>query len=77
LCTEEVLSWRNRNPRPKNEIGYFFQSLREYLATTPHAAPDALDGMIMAGSTCQYAGFGCYVTAHDAKTGGFQAGGSD
>jgi alcohol dehydrogenase (cytochrome c) len=31
--------------------------------------PIAVDGMILAGSTCQYAGFGCYVTAHDAKTG--------
>jgi alcohol dehydrogenase (cytochrome c) len=25
--------------------------------------------MVIAGSTCQYAGFGCYVTAHDTKTG--------
>src|SRR5262252_3692946 len=25
--------------------------------------------MVIAGSTCQYAGFGCYVTAHDGKTG--------
>ena len=31
--------------------------------------PIVLNGMVIAGSTCQYAGFGCYVTAHDTKTG--------
>jgi len=27
------------------------------------------NGVVIAGSTCQVAGFGCYVTGHDAKTG--------
>ena len=27
------------------------------------------NGVVVAGSTCQYAGYGCYVTGHDAKTG--------
>ena len=31
--------------------------------------PIVVNGMVIAGSTCQYAGFGCYVTAHDTKTG--------
>jgi alcohol dehydrogenase (cytochrome c) len=31
--------------------------------------PIVVNGMVIAGSTCQYAGFGCYVTAHDMKTG--------
>ena len=31
--------------------------------------PIVVNGMVLAGSTCQVAGFGCYVTAHDAKTG--------
>jgi alcohol dehydrogenase (cytochrome c) len=31
--------------------------------------PIVVDGVVIAGSTCQVAGFGCYVTGHDAKTG--------
>jgi alcohol dehydrogenase (cytochrome c) len=31
--------------------------------------PIVVNGMVIAGSTCQVAGFGCYVTAHDGKTG--------
>ena len=31
--------------------------------------PIVVNGMVLAGSTCQYAGFGCYVTAHDAQNG--------
>ncbi len=31
--------------------------------------PIVVNGIVLAGSTCQVAGFGCYVTGHDAKTG--------
>jgi alcohol dehydrogenase (cytochrome c) len=31
--------------------------------------PIVVNGVVIAGSTCQVAGFGCYVTGHDAKTG--------
>src|SRR5712672_1521929 len=31
--------------------------------------PIVVNGIVIAGSTCQVAGFGCYVTGHDAKTG--------
>jgi len=31
--------------------------------------PIVVNGIVIAGSTCQVAGFGCYVTAHDGKTG--------
>jgi alcohol dehydrogenase (cytochrome c) len=31
--------------------------------------PIVANGVVVAGSTCQVAGHGCYVTAHDAKTG--------
>jgi alcohol dehydrogenase (cytochrome c) len=33
------------------------------------SGPLVANGMIVAGSTCQTAGFGCYVTGHDAKNG--------
>jgi alcohol dehydrogenase (cytochrome c) len=32
--------------------------------------PVVVDGIVIAGSTCQVAGFGCYVTGHDARTDG-------
>ena len=31
--------------------------------------PIVANGVVVAGSTCQRAGFGCYVTGHDAQTG--------
>ena len=31
--------------------------------------PIVANGVVIAGSTCQYSAHGCYVTAHDAKTG--------
>ena len=31
--------------------------------------PIVANGVVIAGSTCQVAGFGCYVTGHDAATG--------
>ena len=31
--------------------------------------PIVADGVVVAGSTCQYSEFGCYVTGHDAATG--------
>ena len=31
--------------------------------------PIVADGVVIAGSTCQYSAQGCYVTGHDAKTG--------
>ena len=31
--------------------------------------PIVANGVVIAGSTCQYSGNGCYVTGHDAKTG--------
>jgi alcohol dehydrogenase (cytochrome c) len=31
--------------------------------------PIVVNGVVIAGSTCQVAGFGCYVTGHDFKTG--------
>ena len=31
--------------------------------------PIVANGVVVAGSTCQVAGFGCYVTGHDAQTG--------
>jgi alcohol dehydrogenase (cytochrome c) len=33
------------------------------------SGPIVVNGVVIAGSTCQVAGFGCYVTGHDAKTG--------
>jgi alcohol dehydrogenase (cytochrome c) len=33
------------------------------------SGPIVANGVVVAGSTCQYAGFGCYVTGHDARTG--------
>jgi alcohol dehydrogenase (cytochrome c) len=33
------------------------------------SGPIVANGMVVAGSTCQVAGFGCYVTGHDAKNG--------
>ncbi|OFW01697.1 MAG: ATP-binding protein [Acidobacteria bacterium RIFCSPLOWO2_02_FULL_68_18] len=33
------------------------------------SGPVVANGVVVAGSTCQYAGFGCYVTGHDARTG--------
>ena len=33
------------------------------------SGPIVANGVVVAGSTCQYAGHGCYVTGHDAKTG--------
>jgi alcohol dehydrogenase (cytochrome c) len=36
---------------------------------TNTTGPIVVDGVVIAGSTCQEAAFGCYVTGHDAKTG--------
>jgi alcohol dehydrogenase (cytochrome c) len=33
------------------------------------SGPIVANGVVVAGSTCQYAGFGCYVSGHDARTG--------
>ena len=33
------------------------------------SGPIVANGMVLAGSTCQAAGFGCYVTGHDARNG--------
>ena len=33
------------------------------------SGPIVANGVVVAGSTCQYSGHGCYVTGHDAKTG--------
>jgi alcohol dehydrogenase (cytochrome c) len=33
------------------------------------SGPIVANGVVVAGSTCQRAGFGCYVTGHDARTG--------
>ena len=33
------------------------------------SGPIVANGMVVAGSTCQVAGFGCYVTGHDARNG--------
>jgi alcohol dehydrogenase (cytochrome c) len=33
------------------------------------SGPIVVNGVVVAGSTCQVAGHGCYVTGHDAKTG--------
>ena len=33
------------------------------------SGPIVANGVVVAGSTCQYAGHGCYVTGHDARTG--------
>ena len=33
------------------------------------SGPIVANGVVIAGSTCQVAGFGCYVTGHDARTG--------
>ena len=33
------------------------------------SGPIVANGVVVAGSTCQYAGYACYVTGHDAKTG--------
>ncbi|MET3926629.1 PQQ-binding-like beta-propeller repeat protein [Devosia sp. 2618] len=33
------------------------------------SGPIVANGIIVLGSSCQYSGFGCYATGHDAKTG--------
>jgi alcohol dehydrogenase (cytochrome c) len=33
------------------------------------SGPIVVNGVVIAGSTCQLAGFGCFVTAHDTRTG--------
>jgi alcohol dehydrogenase (cytochrome c) len=33
------------------------------------SGPIVVNGVVIAGSTCQLAGFGCFVTGHDARTG--------
>jgi alcohol dehydrogenase (cytochrome c) len=33
------------------------------------SGPIVANGVVIAGSTCQYSGFGCYVSGHDARTG--------
>src|SRR5437660_1479134 len=33
------------------------------------SGPIVANGVVIAGSTCQYSGNGCYVTGHDARTG--------
>ena len=33
------------------------------------SGPIVANGVVVAGSTCQYSSHGCYVTGHDAKTG--------
>ncbi len=39
------------------------------ITTTNSSGPIIANGMIIAGSTCQTAGHGCYVTGHDARNG--------
>ena len=39
------------------------------LYVTNSSGPIVANGVVIAGSTCQYSGFGCYVTGHDARTG--------
>jgi alcohol dehydrogenase (cytochrome c) len=39
------------------------------LYTSNSSGPIVADGVVIAGSTCQYSGNGCFVTGHDAKTG--------
>jgi alcohol dehydrogenase (cytochrome c) len=39
------------------------------LYTSNSTGPIVANGVVIAGSTCQYSGNGCYVTGHDAKTG--------
>lgn len=36
---------------------------------TNSTGPIIAEGVVIAGSTCQFAGFGCYVTGHDADSG--------
>lgn len=33
------------------------------------SAPIVANGVVVAGSSCQFSGFGCYATGHDAQTG--------
>ena len=39
------------------------------LSVSNSSGPIVANGVVVAGSTCQYAGYGCYVTGHDARTG--------
>jgi len=39
------------------------------LYTSNSSGPIVANGVVIAGSTCQYSANGCYVTGHDAKTG--------
>jgi alcohol dehydrogenase (cytochrome c) len=52
---------RARPRSPTNRGGDYYAS--------NSSGPIVVDGVVLAGSTCQVAGFGCYVTAHDARTG--------
>lgn len=39
------------------------------LEVTYASAPIVANGVVVAGSTCQFSGFGCYITGHDAQSG--------
>lgn len=39
------------------------------LEVTFASAPIVANGVVITGSSCQFSGFGCYVTGHDAQTG--------
>jgi alcohol dehydrogenase (cytochrome c) len=39
------------------------------LYATNSSGPIVVDGVVIAGSNCQVAAFGCFVTGHDARTG--------
>lgn len=41
----------------------------EHEFITNSSGPIIANGVVIAGSTCQFAGFGCYVTGHDADSG--------
>jgi alcohol dehydrogenase (cytochrome c) len=50
-----------------NEVWQVYRGGANYATNT--TGPIVVNGMVLAGASCQVAPFGCYVDAHDAETG--------
>jgi len=62
-----VKSWE-KSPRQSRGPGRQTNRGGNYYASNS-TGPIAVNGVVLAGSTCQVAGFGWYVTGQDARTG--------
>ena len=58
-----------RAGRPHGRSGLADRSRRRPADVSNSSGPIVVNGVVIAGSTCQDSAQGCYVTGHDAKTG--------